>query len=430
MNMENKEKNWKLTFFPFWISQAFSLLGSSLVQFALVWWLTRETGSATVLATASMAALLPEMIIQPFAGAIIDRLDRKRLIILADILIAAVTLIVGLLFYLDKIAVWHIYAIMAVRAIGSAFHYPAQQASVSLMVPQEHLARIAGLNQAMRGIVNIIAAPMGALILEIADVEGAVLLDVLTALAAVGIISFIAIPKQQALQEKNGKWMATILSDMRDGFRYLVSWKGLMWLTALALIVKIALSPAFSLIPLLVNQHFQGDVTDYSMVEVAAGVGVILGGLLLGAWGGFKKRIYTMFVGFMGVGIGMLAMGFLPGDQFLLALAAVFLVGFMIPMVDGPMMAILQAKIDNEYQGRVFTIFGTLIWLSTPIGLAVAGPLSDRFGMQIWFVISGVLCFLILVFSIFSKTIRGLEEENVQNGKKKEPSYAGFAAKK
>lgn len=419
--MENNkaDKNWKRQFFPFWFGQILSLLGSSLVQFSLVWWLTKETGSATVLAVASMFALIPEIAIQPFAGAITDRINRKKVIIIADALIAFATLILGVFFFLDKIEIWYIYAIMAIRAIGSAFHYPAEQASVSLMVPKDQLARIAGLNQAAKGVINIVAAPMGALVMDLIGVEGSLLIDVVTAMIAIAIVSFTFIPRQEKLVEKDGSWISVVLHDMKEGFQYLMGWKGLMVVTIMALIFKIALSPAFSLMPLLVSAHFHGDAAQYSMVEVAAGLGIIAGGALLGTWGGFKKKIYTMLMGGLGVGLGIMGLGMMPEDGIYFSLIPTFLMGFMIPMVDGSLMAIMQEKIDNEYQGRVFTMFGSILYLSTPIGLAVAGPVSDAMGVQFWFILAGILVLVSMLGGIMSKSLRNIEDDIVVNPNKR-----------
>ena len=149
-----------------------SIFGSALVQFTLVWWLTQETGSATVLATFTLVGLLPQIIVQPFAGAIVDRISRKKVIIMADALIALATLALGILFFLGKAHVWHIYAIMFIRAVGEAFHFPAEMATVPLMVPGDQLSRIAGLNQAANGIINIVSAPLGALVLNLIGVQG------------------------------------------------------------------------------------------------------------------------------------------------------------------------------------------------------------------------------------------------------------------
>jgi DHA3 family macrolide efflux protein-like MFS transporter len=387
-----------------------SILGSSLVQFTLVWWLVRETGSATVLATASMFALIPEIVVQPFAGAIVDRVNRKRVIIAADTIIAVATMGLGVLFYLDRAEVWLIYGIMMVRAIGGAFHYPAEQASVALMVPEEHLARIAGLNQASRGIINIVSAPMGALVLEFLDVKGSLFIDVVTAAIAIGIVAFTFIPKQQELAKHGKSWFGTVMRDMRDGFIYLINWKALMVLTGIALVFKVALTPAFSLIPLLVYEHLNGSAAQYSLVEVIAGVGIIVGGLVLGVWGGFKKNIYTMILGGLGVGVGVFLMGLIPEGKIYWVLPPAFLIGFMIPIVDGPISAILQAKIDNEYQGRVLTLFGSIINLSGPIGLAAAGPVSDKFGIQIWFITAGVLIFVSMGYGLFNKQLMNMDQ--------------------
>ena len=388
----------------------FSILGSSLVQFTLVWWLVRETGSATILATASMFGLIPEIVVQPFAGAIVDRVNRKMVIIAADAIIALATLGLGMLFFMDSVEVWLIYGIMLLRALGGSFHYPAEQASVALMVPKEHLARIAGLNQASRGIINIVSAPMGALVLELLDVEGSLFIDVVTAAIAIGIVAFTSIPKQQELANHGKSWFGTVMRDMRDGFLYLVSWKGLMVLTGMALVFKVALSPAFSLIPLLVYEHLNGNAAQYSLVDVVAGVGFILGGLVLGVWGGFKKSVYTMFLGGMGVGLGIFLIGFIPEGKFYWILPLMFLVGFMIPIIDGPIITILQAKIDNEFQGRVMTLFGSIINLSGPVGLFAAGPVSDAFSIQIWFITAGVLIFMSMVYGFFNKDLMNMDQ--------------------
>jgi len=247
-------------------------------------------------------------------------------------------------------------------------------------------------------------------------VEGSLVIDVATASLAVAIVSFIPIPRQLKLESRGRNWFSTIIQDMKDGFTYLMSWKGLVVLTGLALVFKMALSPAFTLIPLLVYQHLGGGAAQYSLVEVVAGVGIILGGVLLGVWGGFKKRVYTMFTGAIGVGLGILALGFLPQGRFPLILPPMFLIGFMIPIVDGPIMSILQARIDNEYQGRVMTIFGSLINLSGPIGLIAAGPVADALGLQVSFIAAGLLVIASIIFGAFNKHMLAIDTSPI-NGK-------------
>jgi len=410
MEASRIKTGWKKIFFPFFISQIFSILGSSLVMFTIVWWLTEKTGSATVLATATMFGMIPVIIVQPFAGAIVDRLNRKRVIILADGLIALATLALGILFYLDLASVWAIYGLLLVRSVGDAFHYPAEQASVALMVPDDQLARLAGLNQAARGIINIVAAPLGALVLAYMDVAGAMLIDVITAAIAIVIVAATAIPRQEKLAKNGKSWFGTVIRDMKDGFDYLVQWKAMMILIGVALIFKVALSPAFSLIPLLVYEHLSGNAAQYSLAEVMAGVGIILGGLVLGVWGGFKKQIYTIFLGGLGVGVGIFLMGLLPKGALAWIMPLMFLVGFMIPIVDGPIGALMQSKVDNAYQGRVMTLLGSIINLSGPVGLAFAGPVSDRFGLQVWFITAGLLIFASFAIGFSSKELMRIDD--------------------
>ena len=161
MNDNNKEREgktpavWQRRFFTIWMGQAFSLFGSQLVQFALVWWLTQSTGSAKVLAMASLAGILPQIFLSPFAGALVDRWNRRKVMIAADAGIALATISLAVLFALKAVEIWHIYALMFIRSLGSAFHWPAMQASTTLLVPEELLSRIAGLNQTLQGAANI-----------------------------------------------------------------------------------------------------------------------------------------------------------------------------------------------------------------------------------------------------------------------------------
>lgn len=408
MEAQTKIIAWKKPFFIFWISQAFSLLGSTLVQFGLVWWLTKTTGSASILATASAIAVVPQIVVSPFAGAIVDRTSRKKVMMLADSIIAFASILLAVLFLLNVVQVWHIYVVMFVRSIGEAFHYPAEQASVPLMVPNEQLSRIAGLNQALRGGVNIVAPPLGALLLELLDVQGTLAVDFITAFFAVAILFFLKIPQPQASQESKLSF-ESLTADMLSGLRYILNWKGLVALIAIAMGFKIALSPAFSLLPLYINKYFNGEAAQYALVESICGIGVVVGGVLLGIWGGFKKRIWTTWFSLTIIGICFVAVSFLLPNQFSIFLPIIFILSFMIPFIDGPFLAILQANVTPEYQGRVLTMTTSLLWLTTPVGLAIAGPVSDRFGLPIWYLIAGIMCLLGVLAGLLLPQVRNIE---------------------
>lgn len=411
MSMESETQieptNWKTPFFTIWSGQALSLLGSKIVQFALVWWLTETTGSATVLATSTMVALIPEIVLGPFAGAYVDRWNRRTVMIVADGLIALASLWLASMFWLDAIQIWHVYVMMAMRAIGGSFHWPAMQASTSLMVPKEQLTRVAGVNQTLYGILNIVGPPLGALLLELLPFHGTMMVDVGTATLAILPLFFVQIPQPKRAPDAN---VRSIWSDMRDGLQYLLDWKGAITLIGMALLFKLALTPAFSLTALLVSEHFEGGAAQYSLLESVAGIGIVAGGLILSAWGGFERKILTNLMGLIGIGISMAVVGFTPASMFWLAVSAFFFVGFLIPMVDGPIMAIMQSAVKPEIQGRVFTLIGSLLSLSSPIGLALAGPLSDWFGLQIWFVTAGVLTSAVGVAGLLIPAVMQIEE--------------------
>ena len=415
--MRKNGSNWKSPFFTIWTGQQLSLIGSGAAQFALVWWLTMTTGSATVLATATTVALIPQILLGPLAGAYIDRWNRRLVMMIADSFIALVSLWLAYLFWSGSMQVWHVYIVMLARSLGSVFHWPAMAASTTLMVPERHLTRIAGMNQTMNGLLTIVGPPLGALLLALLPLHGVMLVDVGTALFAVGPLLFIAIP-QPVRSRTNGSKKASIWVDLREGFRFLWGWSGAMVLVAGALIFKVALTPAFSLLPLLVRKHFGGGAAQLSLLESVIGVGILLGGLILSAWGGFKRKVYTLLLGLIGVGVGILVLGFTPAHLFFIALGSMFFMGLMIPMTDGPIMAIFQSTVAPEMQGRVFALLGSLVSISSPLGLAIAGPVSDRFGIQVWFVVGGILCMAVGISGFFIPAILRIEE----NHKKKQSS--------
>jgi DHA3 family macrolide efflux protein-like MFS transporter len=189
---------------------------------------------------------------------------------------------------------------------------------------------------------------------------------------------------------------------MRLGVRYAFSWPGLMIIGAVAAMINFLLTPAFSLMPILVTKHFHGQALQLAWMESAYGVGVLLGGFLLGVWGGFKRRMYTSFAGVFGIGVASLVIGFLPATAFPLAVAGMFLSGFTNPIANGPLFAALQATVDPEMQGRIFTLLGSIASAMSPLGLIAAGPVADYLGVQTWFLIGG---FVTLVMALIMLAI-------------------------
>jgi DHA3 family macrolide efflux protein-like MFS transporter len=401
--------NWKRPFFIIWIGQAVSLLGSQLVQFALIWYLTVETGSATILATASMVGFLPNVVLAPFIGALVDRWNRKAIMLAADTFIAVVTVVLAVLFALGVVEIWHIYLMLFLRSVGGTFHSPAMTASTSLMVPREHLTRIQGLNSTLNGGLNIVSAPLGALLIELLPTQAILGIDVVTALFAIIPLLFIAIPQPRRDPQADLQ-QPSFLREMRAGLGYMLNWRGIMIIVIFATLLNFFLSPAFSLLPLLVVGHFGGGALQLGWINSVFGIGVIAGGLVLGVWGGFKRRIFTALTGIVGIGAGALLFGVTPGTMFPLALISAGIVGIAQPVANGSLGAIMQAVVEPEYQGRVFTLLGSMANAMTPIGLAIAGPLSDWLGIQTWFILGGAACILMGLLMLAIPAVVNVEE--------------------
>jgi MFS transporter, DHA3 family, macrolide efflux protein len=390
----SQSRRWAQKFFTIWGGQSVSLLGSSLVQFALVWWLTSTTGSATVLATASLAAILPQVIVGPFAGALVDRWNRRLVMIVADALIALSTLALIVVYMSGGMEVWHIYVVMFWRSALGAFHWTAMQASTSLMVPHAQLSRVAGLNQMLQGAMGIIAPPLGALLMAVLPLHLILAIDIVTASVAVLPLLFIGIPQPDRSHELAQPDAAppSMLADMRAGLRYVRHWPGLLMILVLAMILNFVISPAFSLMPILVTKHFGGGALQLGTLQSAWAIGIVVGGLVLGAWGGFKKRAMTSLLGIVGMGVGILGIAAAPSNLFALAVAGMLFGGFMNPMANGPLFAMLQTIVAPEMQGRVMSLMGSGSAAMMPLSLLVAGPIADLVGVRVWYVAAGITC--------------------------------------
>jgi MFS transporter, DHA3 family, macrolide efflux protein len=411
--MENKSQSetghWTARFFTIWSGQALSLFGSALVQFALIWWLTQKSGSATVLAVATLVGMLPQIVVGPFAGALVDRWNRRVIMIMADGTIAVFSLLLAYLFATGTVQIWHIYAIMAVRSLGGAFHFPAMAASTPLMVPKEHLTRINGLNQALQGVNSLIAPPVGALLISILPTQGILLIDVGTALLAILPLLFLSVPQPKRHEEDLLKAKPSLFKDVRNGLAYIRTIPGFTTIIFMALFLNFLLVPTTALLPLLVTKHFGKGAIELGLLESVMGVGIITGGILLSIWGGFKKKIVTSLAGIVGLGIGVMLIGLAPSNLFILAIVGNIVLGFMIPMANGPVGALMQSIVRPDMQGRVMSLVSSGATAISPLGLLIAGPFSDWLGIRVWFWAGGILCVLIAASAFFVPIIMNVE---------------------
>jgi DHA3 family macrolide efflux protein-like MFS transporter len=405
--MTNPHHNWARRFFTLWTGQALSLLGSQLVQFAIIWYLTQTTKSATTLAIASMMGLLPQVVLSPFIGTWVDRGNRRFIMIVADTLVATATLGLVLLFAVGTVQIWHIYLALFIRAVAGGFHQSAFGASVVLLVPKEHLARVQGFNQALNGGLNIISAPLGALLLAVLPMQGILSIDISTAIIAVTIVFLTQIPQPERTAQVRG----TFLQDLAAGFRYIIAWRGLVILLGLVMVINFFFSAAEPLTPLLITKHFGGNAEQLAWWFSSFSVGAVAGGLILGAWGGFRRKIVTAQIGLIVSGLCTMVVGLLPSNLFWMGLAANTIVGLVLPIINGSYGATLQATIAPEMQGRAFAFITSAAMLVSPLALIIAGPFADRFGIQLWFLIAGISCLLMGILGFFSSDIMKMESK-------------------
>jgi DHA3 family macrolide efflux protein-like MFS transporter len=403
---------WQRTFFLIWVGQAFSLLGSELVQFALVWYLTRTTGSASVLAFASFVALIPRVLISPFTGVLVDRWNRKFVMILADAGIALATMALAGIFFFGRIQVWHIYVIMFIRSLGSGFHWPALQASISLLVPKDQLSRISGLNQTLRGTLGILAPVFAALLLDYLPMFGILSIDVLTAILAISPLLFVVIPQPAKTMPDETGQPVRIWEDVKFGFRYLYNWKGMFYLALAATLLNFLLNPGFTFTPLLVTGYFEKGAIELSAIESAFSAGMILGGMILSAWGGFKKNIITTLLGILGLSFGTALIALTPSNMFFLAVVGMAVTGFMQPMANGPLFAIMQAHVDPQIQGRVFSMLESMVSAMMPVSMLIAAPVAEWIGIRGWLMFGAAGCLVIGLGGFFIPSLMNIEEDS------------------
>ena len=399
----------------FWIiftGQAFSLLGSRLVQFSLVWWLTSTTGSAAVLATASIMALLPQVFVTPFAGAFIDRWDRRKVLMGVDAMNSLAIIVLMALFAAGVAQPIHVYLVMFVRALGGAFQWPAMQASTSLMVDEDKLSKVAGLNQALFGLAAIVAPPLGVMLMDLFPLQMVLGVDVVTAAMAILPLTVIMIPRPKNSTRKSG---STVVTDLVEGFRFIRGWTGLLIIVGVAMAFNFLIVPAISLTPLLVTGYFNGSSVQYAILETTMGLGMVAGGVSLGVWGGFKRRIVTALLGSIGLGLGLGLVGLAPSNIFLVAVAGMAVAGLMNPIVNGSLFAIMQSTVPSEMQGRVIAIVMSGTAAMAPLGLAVAGPLAEVVGIRTWFILGGALIVVMGAIGFLVPAVMNIEKMSALN---------------
>lgn len=382
-------KNWQKNVSLFLGSQIISLLGSSLVQYAITWYITRTTQSGIYVTLSLLFGFLPSFFLSPFAGVWADRYNRKKIIIFADGGIALTTLILAFFVMAGQKQLWLLLLASAVRSVGGALQSPAVGAILPDIVPQEQLTRVGGINQSAQSILMLGSPMLASLLLDLPVREPLVyifFIDVITATIAILIMSRLHITPRVAREDlpKQG-----YLQDLKAGLYYVWSQSYLKRFFAFCTLFYVLMGPPAFLTQLQVVRTFGDEYWRLSWIEAAFSFGMLLGGLLMATWGGMKNRVHTMVLASFIMGLCTIALG-LP-TQFVVYNVFMALFGLAMPILNTPATVLLQEKVEPALLGRVFGVMSMLSSSVMPLGMLVWGPLADKVPIENLLIICGAL---------------------------------------
>ncbi len=419
------------TFFIIWSGQLLSLLGSGLTGFALGVWVFQRSGSATQFAMIALAGTLPAILISPVAGVIVDRWDRRKVLILSDSGAALMTLLLALLFWREQLDLWHILVATSLSSLMGAFQGPAYMASVTLLVPKSQLGRASGMAQVARAMSYLLAPLLGGLLMVTIGVGAVMLIDFATFLFALGTLLVVRIPNPDFAEKESGK-RGSFLRDARAGWTFIHERAGLLWM----LILFAALNFILGMVNALTPPMLLAFTTPEKLGGILSlsGIGMLLGSLAMSVWGGPRRRINGTLGFLLLIGIGIGLVGLRP-TEWIVALGF-FIAMAAAPIVNGCSQAIWQSKVPPGLQGRVFATRGMVSMAAMPLAYLLSGPLADRVfepmlradgslaasagawvgvgpgrGIGLMFVIAGVLVTFVTLIGWLSPHLRKVEDE-------------------
>jgi DHA3 family macrolide efflux protein-like MFS transporter len=386
-----KIDNWRKPFFTLYIGQAFSLLSSSAVQFAIIWWITIKTGSAISLTIASVVGLLPQVVIGPFAGVIIDRYKRKVVMIVADLGVAVSSMALGVSFFFGEPFLAFIYIILFLRAVGETFHKPALQAAIPQLVPLKELTRAGGLGQLVSALCSMAGPMLGALLINAIPLQYIMLVDIGGAVLAVLALTTIKVPSHagQTVTRKG------ILREMKEGFLAIKDNKPLIRATIPVFLTSMVFMPLGSLLPLMVKQYFRGDALQGGVVQTLFSIGMLASAIVFGVSGHSKRPFAMISLSSFLLGVCSVAGGFLPSNAFWAFCIIVFVIGTTGMMGNIPYMAYIQKSVAAKNLGKVISTVTSIVSIGIPLGMFVAGPIAEQVGVGTWMIGAGIILALI-----------------------------------
>ncbi|MFY0521376.1 MFS transporter [Lysinibacillus sp. UGB7] len=394
-------ENWRRNIILFLGSQTISLFGSSLVQYAITWYITLSTQSGVMMTISIICGFLPTFFLSPIAGVWADRYNRKWLIILADGMIALSTLLLAILFLLGHDSLWLLFAISAIRAIGAGIQTPAVGAILPQIVPEDKLMKVNGTNGSIQAFVMIISPMASGALLTQASLESIFFIDVITAAIAIStLLVFLHVPIHAKAAQKQTTGYFT---DMKQGFTYIKEHNFLKRFFIFVAFFMILAAPAAFLTPLQVTRSFGNDVWRLTAIEITFALGMLIGGILMASWGGFKNKVHTMTLATLLFGACTVVLGIMP--VFSLYLAFMAITGISMPVFNTPATVLLQEKVEGDYLGRVFGVLGMISTSMMPLGMLIFGPIADVIAIEWLLIGTGALLFILGFFLLGNKAL-------------------------
>ncbi|MCM3439447.1 MFS transporter [Metabacillus halosaccharovorans] len=393
MNTVNNDlkENWFKNIILFLSSQTISLFGSSLVQYAIMWYITLETESGLMMTLYIICGFIPTFLLSPVAGVWADRYNRKMLIMVADGLIATATLILAILFLMGYDATWLLFVMAAVRAFGTGIQTPAVGAILPQIVPKDKLTKVNGANGSIQAIIMFVSPMVSAALLATTSIEIIFFIDVITAVIAIfTLLAFLKISTHEKAAEKQ---TTSYFSDFKQGLQYINNHAFLKTFFLFFAVFFVLMAPAAFLTPLQVTRTFGDDVWKLTAIEIAFSIGMMIGGGIIASWGGFPNKVKTMAFSSLIMGVCTFALGATPIFWLYLIFMALF--GVAMPIFNTPTTVLLQEKIEEEYLGRVFGVMGMISTSMMPIGMLIFGPIADIIRIE-WLLIGTGLFIIIL----------------------------------
>jgi DHA3 family macrolide efflux protein-like MFS transporter len=405
MTKTNQENNWKKNIAYLLTAQAVSTIGTMLVQYAIIWHVTISTKSGTMVGIMSSIGILPMVVVMPFAGVLADRWNRKNMAMIADGFVAMVSLSLAILLWTEQRMESNILLLlgtMFLRSIGQGMQTPALSSIIPQITPKEQLVRINSIDQTIQAFMLLASPALAAVVLNSFSLAAVLLIDFATAAIGIaGMLYGVSVPFQKQAEPSKH----SVLSDLKEGSRYLRSHKVILALIVVGFIGSMLASPVSNLAPLQITRKFSDGLWRLSASEIGFASGMILGGIGMSIWGSSRNKLR-----FIAMGYGLLILPFIVlgmTTHFWLFLCMMVTIGFVIPISRTSMIAMLQERTDEQHMGRVMSIVTTVISVASPLTMMVVGPLADQVSLDIILVSSGVLLVPLVMWLYFGKVFRG-----------------------